>query len=178
MGMKCREELSVGGEKFVEAFDGTRAWSQTGTKSEFDNAEVTRDIATQTAHGLCLLKNSRTTNRLGLAASRIVDGVSCAALLVWAEDGHPTRFWVDPTTNLIRAFEYLELDPDTGWNTLYWHALDDYRPCLGSRWPMKEITVHPFLETHIYQWETAERDNSVTDATFTPPPVETTKRGR
>lgn len=139
-GDKTRVELNILGQSVITAYNGSQSWIKQGDNVFPTDPTTARHIQLEVEHGLKLLERIGERNSyFALGEPQTIKGKLCQNLLIRASDGKLSRFYVDPTTNLIIRNEYTGIDLEQGLKTIKGNDYADYRPIFGTQLPFTTI---------------------------------------
>lgn len=139
-GDKTRVELNILGQSVVTAYNGSQSWVKQGNNVFPTDQTTARHIQLEVEHGLKLLERIGEKNSyFALGEPQTIDGKLCQNLMIRASDGKLSRFYIDPSTNLVIRNEYTGIDLEQGLKTIKGNDYADYRPIFGTQLPYTTI---------------------------------------
>lgn len=99
---KQKITISFLGQPLTTVYDGVMCWTQQGDTILPSDQITAKRIAEDITHGLLLLEKVASPNtHMEVGPPTTVDGQPCDTLLVWAEDGEPTKFAIDRENHYV-----------------------------------------------------------------------------
>lgn len=126
------------GQTVITCFDGESCWTQQGDNALPTDKITSKRIKEDQLHGMLLLEKLVESDRpLKIGPSKRINGKKCPALIVTADDGNPSTFYIDPKTFLILRNEYEGTDSEQGIKCTKAFEFGDYRDIEGFKSPLK-----------------------------------------
>jgi hypothetical protein len=170
-GNKLKVEMTVMGQPLVTAYDGKQGWLQQGDQVfPADPATLERlegEIKHSLEHELLALTDRSTSVSTGKAKE--VNGKMCDLLVVRAAGEQSITLYADKASHLVLRSEFIGVDTEQGIPANVANEYGDYRQVFGTEEPFLIVEFTNGQKTTEAAQDSAQLDNSVTDAFFEMP---------
>jgi len=160
--------INLLGQPHTTVYDGKICWTKQGDTVMPADAITAKRIEEDINHGLLLLESIPEAS-LELGKPVVIAGRPCETLLIYANDGVPTSFYIDKENFLVLASSYPGVDLERGIKIDKLYHYEDYREVEGTMQPfvVKEFSGKELVsETRI---DSIKIDETITDADFAMP---------
>lgn len=139
-GREQRIEVSFMGQPVITGYDGKTCWTQQG-KNILPTDEITAErVREDLDHGLLLLEHALEPGRkLRLGDVKKIRDRKTRGLIVMADDGKETTFYVDEKSHLVLRSEYDGVDIEQGVKCLKAYEYRDYRQVANTLQPFESV---------------------------------------
>ncbi|MBX9940880.1 MAG: aspartyl protease family protein [Candidatus Obscuribacterales bacterium] len=160
--------ISLLGQPHTTVYDGKICWTKQGDTVMPADAITAKRIEEDINHGLLLLESIPEAS-LELGKPVVIAGRPCETLMIYANDGIPTSFYIDKENYLVLGSSYPGVDLERGIKIDKLYHYEDYREVEGTMQPfvVKEFSGKELVsETRI---DSIKIDETITDADFAMP---------
>lgn len=166
-----RNEMELGGQKMVQAFDGSNAWVQIGTMPPqmMPQGPQLEGIRDQAEFDTLFLNYKEAGHTIDLVGKAKMDGGEVYQLRVTSKQGPPKTYYLDAETGLERRIVSSVSGPD-GSPAQLEMRFSDYRSVDGRMVPFvteQVVNGKPLASTRI---ESIEFNTAADDKLFQMPP--------
>ncbi len=167
---KQKITISFLGQPLTTVYDGVMCWTQQGDTILPSDQITAKRIAEDITHGLLLLeKVASPTTHMEVGPPTTVDGQPCDTLLVWAEDGEPTKFAIDKENHYVVGSSYAGVDLEQGVKVEKRYTYSDFRLVENTQQPFKVVEYSGDKKVSETIVSEVSVDPSVTDEIFVMP---------
>lgn len=166
-GIKQHLKAKFMGQTVITCFNGKSCWTQQGDYAMQTDEITVKRIREDQEHGILLLESFLEPKRsLSLGKPKFINGKKCEALIVTANDGKPSIFYIDPSTYLIVRNEYIGTDSEQGIKCIKTYEYENYKDLEGFKTPLKTTEYSGSKKVSVYEVKTIEPDIKLSSKYF------------
>lgn len=158
------------GHTVITCFDGKDCWTQQGDNALPTDRITSERVREDQMHGMLLLETLLEPDRqLKIGDPQRIKGKKCITLIVTADDGKPSKFFIDPKTFLIVRNEYEGTDSEQGIKCTKAFDFGDYRDVDGFKSPFQLTEYSGSKKVSYFEVDKIETNIKLTNNFFSLP---------